>query len=236
MAHALDFTLYAYSPRPNIHIMTVTVLLFASYADALGSDRSSSRCRRDATVADVVAQCAPCPARRSCRRAARGGERAYARARSARRRGRRSRDHSAGGGRLTCGPRSFDRAIDAAALMAEVADAANGATIAVSRHGARRERRARASPASSTARIGAMAERELDDDRERGASAFGTTHLVVEHRLGALELGEASVAIVVAHPHRGAAYDASRYVIEEAQAARADLEARAIRGRDDASG
>jgi len=30
-----------------------------------------------------------------------------------------------------------------------------------------------------------------------------------------LGLGDASVAIVVAHPHRGPAYEASRYVIEQ---------------------
>ena len=35
------------------------------------------------------------------------------------------------------------------------------------------------------------------------------------HRVGRLEVGEASVAIVVASPHRAEAYEASRYVIEE---------------------
>lgn len=35
------------------------------------------------------------------------------------------------------------------------------------------------------------------------------------HRTGELALGEASVAIAVASPHRDAAYRASRYVIEE---------------------
>ncbi|UCC26351.1 MAG: molybdenum cofactor biosynthesis protein MoaE [Gemmatimonadales bacterium] len=35
------------------------------------------------------------------------------------------------------------------------------------------------------------------------------------HRLGELEIGEASVAILVSGPHRDDAYRASRYVIEE---------------------
>ena len=35
------------------------------------------------------------------------------------------------------------------------------------------------------------------------------------HRVGRLEIGEASVAIAVASPHRAEAYEASRYVIEE---------------------
>jgi molybdopterin synthase catalytic subunit len=60
-----------------------------------------------------------------------------------------------------------------------------------------------------------MAERELADIVREASQRFGTRDIVVEHRLGVLELGEASVAIAVAHPHRGAAYDASRYVIEQ---------------------
>ena len=42
--------------------------------------------------------------------------------------------------------------------------------------------------------------------------------VVVEHRIGELGLGEASVVIAVAHPHRASAYDASRYVIEALKA------------------
>jgi molybdopterin synthase catalytic subunit len=60
-----------------------------------------------------------------------------------------------------------------------------------------------------------MAERELADIVREASSRFDTTDIVVEHRLGTLALGEASVAIAVAHPHRGKAYDANRYIIEE---------------------
>ena len=35
------------------------------------------------------------------------------------------------------------------------------------------------------------------------------------HRVGRLEIGETSVAIAVASPHRAEAYEASRYVIEQ---------------------
>ena len=38
--------------------------------------------------------------------------------------------------------------------------------------------------------------------------------LALHHRVGRLEIGEASVAIVAASPHRGHAYAACRYVIE----------------------
>jgi molybdopterin synthase catalytic subunit len=37
---------------------------------------------------------------------------------------------------------------------------------------------------------------------------------VVEHRSGVVELGEASVAVVVATAHRGEAFDAARFIID----------------------
>ena len=61
----------------------------------------------------------------------------------------------------------------------------------------------------------AMAERELADIACEARDRFATDDIAIEHRLGTLDLGDASVAIAVAHPHRGAAYDASRYIIEE---------------------
>ena len=61
----------------------------------------------------------------------------------------------------------------------------------------------------------AMAERELVDIAREAHDRYATSDIAIEHRLGTLDLGEASVAIAVAHPHRGAAYDASRYIIEE---------------------
>jgi molybdopterin synthase catalytic subunit len=41
-----------------------------------------------------------------------------------------------------------------------------------------------------------------------------TVRIAVHHRTGRLEVGEASVAIAAASPHRGDAYAACRYVIE----------------------
>jgi molybdopterin synthase catalytic subunit len=60
-----------------------------------------------------------------------------------------------------------------------------------------------------------MAERELRDIAREACERFGSGDIVIEHRIGVLELGDASVAIAVAHPHRGEAYEASRYVIEQ---------------------
>ena len=106
------------------------------------------------------------------------------------------------------------RAIDVTALLAEVEDTANGATVLFLGH-VREVNDGRAVTGIEYSAYGEMAERELAAIATECASAFGIAHLAVEHRLGALALGEASIAIVVAHPHRAAAYEASRFVIEE---------------------
>jgi molybdopterin synthase catalytic subunit len=43
---------------------------------------------------------------------------------------------------------------------------------------------------------------------------WGVERVAVAHRIGRLEIGEASVIIVVASPHRGEAFDACRYIID----------------------
>ena len=60
-----------------------------------------------------------------------------------------------------------------------------------------------------------MAEREMLRIAGEARERFGTGAIHVVHRVGRLEIGEASVAIAVASPHRGEAYEASRYVIEQ---------------------
>ena len=61
----------------------------------------------------------------------------------------------------------------------------------------------------------AMAEREMLRIAEEAQQRFGTGGVRIVHRVGRLEVGEASVGIAVASAHRGDAYAASRYVIEE---------------------
>lgn len=60
-----------------------------------------------------------------------------------------------------------------------------------------------------------MAERVLYAIAEEASERFGTRRITVLHRVGFLDIGEVSTAIAVATPHRGEAYDASRYIIEE---------------------
>ena len=61
----------------------------------------------------------------------------------------------------------------------------------------------------------AMANRELATIAREAGERYAPARIVVEHRLGALGLGEISVGIAVAHPRRAPALDAQRYVIEE---------------------
>ncbi len=44
---------------------------------------------------------------------------------------------------------------------------------------------------------------------------FGVWRIAIVHRTGRVPLGEDSVAVVVASPHRGAAFEACRYAIDE---------------------
>lgn len=47
---------------------------------------------------------------------------------------------------------------------------------------------------------------------------WGVERIAVAHRFGRLEIGEASVIIVVASPHRSEAFDACRYIIDTLKA------------------
>jgi molybdopterin synthase catalytic subunit len=110
--------------------------------------------------------------------------------------------------------RLTDQPIDTAALVAEVARGANGAALLFI--GTVREvNDERAVTGIEYSAYRSMAEHEIADIIREASERFGTSDIVVEHRLGELAIGDASVAIAVAHPRRGAAYDASRYVIEQ---------------------
>ena len=59
-----------------------------------------------------------------------------------------------------------------------------------------------------------MAQREMEQIASDATSRFGVTRVEIVHRVGRVEIGEASVAIAVAAPHRAAAMDACRFVID----------------------
>ena len=106
------------------------------------------------------------------------------------------------------------RALDPAALLREVANLGSGAS-ALFVGTVRDVHQGRAVTGMDYEAYAAMAERELASIVAEAAVQFGTEHVVCEHRVGTLELGEASVAIAVAHAHRAPAFDACRFVIEE---------------------
>ena len=60
-----------------------------------------------------------------------------------------------------------------------------------------------------------MAERKLRQIADEAIARWGTGDIRVLHRVGRLEVGEASVGIAVASPHRAEAFEACRYVIDE---------------------
>jgi molybdopterin synthase catalytic subunit len=107
-----------------------------------------------------------------------------------------------------------DRTLDACALLDEVANHHNGASILFVGTVREVNEGERVSGLDYSAYRG-MAESELASIAAEAAKRWGTKDIVVEHRVGTLELGDASVVIAVAHAHRGEAYDASRYIIEE---------------------
>lgn len=106
------------------------------------------------------------------------------------------------------------RPIDASALIAEVSSSANGAT-SLFLGTVRDMDDGRAVTGMEYTAYEAMAERELVKIAAEAADRFGGAEIVIEHRVGTLALGEVSVAIATAHPHRRHALDATRFVIEE---------------------
>ena len=104
--------------------------------------------------------------------------------------------------------------LDPTSLVAEVSGPSHGAVILFV--GTVREMNdGRSVTGIDYSAYAAMAQRELDAILREAAARFTTSDVVVQHRLGTLSVGDASVAIAVAHPRRAAAYEASRFVIEE---------------------
>ncbi len=59
-----------------------------------------------------------------------------------------------------------------------------------------------------------MAIRKLEEIGQEAKQKFAIDRIAMVHRLGRLEIGETSVAIIVTSAHRGAAFEACRYAID----------------------
>lgn len=60
----------------------------------------------------------------------------------------------------------------------------------------------------------AMAEKKMAEILDEVAARWPKQRAAIVHRLGVVPLGEASVVIAVASPHRGESFEACRYVID----------------------
>jgi len=107
-----------------------------------------------------------------------------------------------------------DDVIDVETLLAEVERDSNGATVLFVGT-VRDQNNGRRVTGIEYACYTPMATRELSSICTEASERFATLDIVVEHRTGHLFVGEASVAIAVAHARRASAYEASRYIIEQ---------------------
>ena len=104
--------------------------------------------------------------------------------------------------------------IDVASLIREVADDANGAT-SVFVGTVRSSNDGKGVLMIEYSAYEEMAAKEMDQILGEAVEKFGVRQIAVEHRLGELAIGEASIAIATAHPRRAPAIDAMRYAIEQ---------------------
>jgi molybdopterin synthase catalytic subunit len=107
--------------------------------------------------------------------------------------------------------------IDVATLIREVADDSNGAT-SVFVGTVRSSNEGKEVLMIEYSAYEEMAAKEMDRIVGEAAEKFGVQQIAVEHRLGELAIGEASIAIATAHPRRSPAIDAMRYAIEQLKA------------------
>lgn len=61
----------------------------------------------------------------------------------------------------------------------------------------------------------AMALEQMREIAREAIAEFGPCEIAIVHRTGDLAIGDASVAVAVGAPHRGAAFDACEYAIDE---------------------
>jgi len=111
------------------------------------------------------------------------------------------------------------QAIDADALVAAVKSNAHGAVVTFL--GTTRETSPgdpRPVEALEYEAYDAMAVAEMEAIAREAEARFGPLGIAMVHRTGRVALGEPSVAVVVAAPHRGKAFDACRYAIDALKA------------------
>jgi molybdopterin synthase catalytic subunit len=106
--------------------------------------------------------------------------------------------------------------IDMAALLAEVSAPERGGAVAFLGTVRRGPDDGPVTAIEYTA-YEAMVVTELDRIIEEARAKWPEAGFAARHRLGAVPTGEASIGIVAAAPHRAQAFEAGRFLIEEAK-------------------
>ncbi|MBV8654652.1 MAG: molybdenum cofactor biosynthesis protein MoaE, partial [Candidatus Eremiobacteraeota bacterium] len=111
--------------------------------------------------------------------------------------------------------RIFDRPIDVAALEASVRAERCGGVVTFL--GIVRDRADDGRPVMGLEyqAHAAMALAEFAAIEAEARHRFGDIEMAIAHRVGSLDVGEVAVAVAVAAPHRGEAFDACEYAIDE---------------------
>jgi molybdopterin synthase catalytic subunit len=107
-----------------------------------------------------------------------------------------------------------EEAIDQAALVASLAASGDGA-VATFLGTVRDHNEGRRVVALEYHAYPAMAEAEMKRIADETRARFEISALVLVHRIGKLAIGDVSVLVAVAAPHRAAAFDACRHAMEE---------------------
>jgi len=110
--------------------------------------------------------------------------------------------------------RIVHEAIDSASLLAAAASASDGAVL-LFLGVVRNQNEGRQVGHLDYEAYEPMAEGVLEQIVGEASERWDVGGISVVHRVGRLQIGETSVAIVVASPHRGDAFSASRYIIDE---------------------
>ncbi|HTA25724.1 MAG TPA: molybdenum cofactor biosynthesis protein MoaE [Terriglobales bacterium] len=106
-----------------------------------------------------------------------------------------------------------ERTIDTQALLAKIKQPVDGAAV-VFEGVVRNHSRGRRTLYLDYEAYSEMAVKQMELLAQQALSKFPIRDIAIEHRLGRLQIGETSVAIVVASAHRAAAFEACRWLID----------------------
>ncbi|MBX3473448.1 MAG: molybdenum cofactor biosynthesis protein MoaE [Planctomycetes bacterium] len=103
--------------------------------------------------------------------------------------------------------------LDASALLAEIGHERDGAQV-LFLGVVRNHHQGRAVTRIDYEAYEPMARKELQKIADEVAKAHGLERVIVVHRFGRHEIGDASIAVVIGSPHRAAAFDAARQIMD----------------------